>query len=284
MFRGFFNFLLFSSIYIALVALLMVWESEEIMGLAIDRGNYFGFVFFSTICSYNFHWYLTPGSEKYSERILWGRRRRRLQLMGCCIGLLGAAWYGLPLIHHWLPLAGAVVLTFLYSAPKVPHATFRWLKKIAIGKTIFLAFVWMYVTTLLPYLIADSAKVNFGEVALLCVYRFFLIYAICILFDHRDREEDRAEGIRSLITSLEEPHLDKLYYGSLIVSAACALALAPDLPLFVLFSLLAAVAVVWAVKNYAQTHHSDYVYYFQLDGLMAFSALIHLLWRLAGGI
>lgn len=284
MFRGFFNFLLFSSIYIALVALLMVWESEEIMGLAMDRDNYFGFVFFSTICSYNFHWYLTPGSEKHSERILWGRRRRRLQLMGCCIGLLGAAWYGLPLLQHWLPLAGAVVLTFLYSAPKVPHATFRWLKKIAIGKTIFLAFVWMYVTTLLPYLISDVSKLAFLEVALLCVYRFFLIYAICILFDHRDREEDRAEGIRSLITSLEEPHLDKLYYGSLIVSAACALVLAPALPLFVLFSLLAAVAVVWAVKNYAQTHHSDYVYYFQLDGLMAFSALIHLLWRLAGGI
>ena len=284
MFRGFFNFLLFSSIYIACVALLMVWETEEIAGLSLDRANYFGFVFFSTICSYNFHWYLTPGSEKYSERILWGQRRRRLQLMGCMIGLLGAAWYGLPLLHHWLPLSGAVLLTFLYSAPKVPHATFRWLKKIAIGKTIFLAFVWMYVTTLLPYLIADAAKLDFWQVALLCVYRFFIIYAICILFDHRDREEDRAEGLRSLITSLEEPHLDTLYYASLIVSAICAVALAPALPLFVLFSLLAAVAVVWSVKNYAQTHHSDYDYYFQLDGLMALSALIHALWLLAGGI
>ncbi len=284
MFRGFFNFLLFSSIYIALVALLMVWETEEILGLALDKNTYFGFVFFSTICSYNFHWYLTPGSEKHSERILWGQRQRRLQLMGCFIGLMGAAWYGLQLIQHWLPLSGAVLLTFLYSAPKVPHATFRWLKKIAIGKTIFLAFVWMYVTTLLPYLIADTAKVTFLDAAFLSIYRFFIIYAICILFDHRDREEDRAEGIRSLITSLEEPHLNKLYYASLIIAALFAIALAPVLPLFVLFSLLAAVAVVWSVKNYAQTHHSDYVYYFQLDGLMAFSALIHLLWRLAGGI
>ncbi len=284
MFRGFFNFLLFSSIYIALVALLMVWETEEILGLALDKNTYFGFVFFSTICSYNFHWYLTPGSEKHSERILWGQRQRRLQLMGCLIGLMGAAWYGLQLVQHWLPLSGAVILTFLYSAPKVPHATFRWLKKIAIGKTIFLAFVWMYVTTLLPYLIADTTKVTFMDAAYLSIYRFFLIYAICILFDHRDREEDRAEGIRSLITSLEEPHLNKLYYASLLIAALFAIALAPVLPLFVLFSLLAAVAVVWSVKNYAQTHPSDYVYYFQLDGLMAFSALIHLLWRLAGGI
>ncbi len=107
-----------------------------------------------------------------------------------------------------------MVLTFLYSAPKVPHATFRWLKKIAIGKTIFLAFVWMYVTTLLPFLIADASKQGWMEAVLLSIYRFFLVYAICILFDHRDREEDRAEGIRSLITSLEEPHLDKLYYAS----------------------------------------------------------------------
>ncbi len=102
MFRGFFNFLLFSSIYIAGIALLMVWETEEILGLTLDRGNYFGFVFFSTICSYNFHWYLTPGSEKHSERLLWGQRRRALQLTGCITGLLGAAWYGLPLLHHWL--------------------------------------------------------------------------------------------------------------------------------------------------------------------------------------
>lgn len=279
MLRGLFNFILFSSIYIAICAVLMAWESSEILGLQYDRFNYFGFVFFSTICSYNFHWYLTPASPKHSERILWGQRQRALQVTGCAVGLLGAGWFILPLAAHWLPVSGAVVLTFLYSAPKL-HL-FRWLRKIAIGKTIFLAGVWTYVTTTLPALIAGQAD---AHLAYLTVYRFFLVYAICILFDFRDREEDRQAGIRSLITALKEPHLDKLYFSSLVVAWFCAFLLAPAVPLFVLFSLLAPVVVTGMVKRYAQTHTSDYVYYFFLDGLMMLSALIHACWRIAGGI
>ncbi len=279
MLRGLFNFLIFSSIYIAVCAVLMAWETAEILGLAFDRFNYAGFVFFSTISSYNFHWYLTPGSPRYSERILWGQRQRALQLAGCVIGTLGAGWFFIPLAQHWLPISGAVVLTFLYSAPKL-HM-FRWLSKIAVGKTIFLAGVWTYVTTTLPALIAWKLD---ADTLYLTVYRFFFVYAICILFDYRDREEDREAGIRSLITKLEDPHLDKLYYGSLVVAWICAFLLAPAVPMFALFSLLAPVVITGMIKRYAQTHTSDYVYYFFLDGLMMLSALIHGCWRLAGGI
>lgn len=284
MIRGFFNFLLFSSIYIAVCALAMAWQSEEILQLKLDRLNFGGFVFFSTICSYNFHWYLTPGSIRNSERILWGQRRRALQLLGCAIGLLGSLWFFMKLYQHWLPIGGAVVLTFLYSAPKVPHPVFRWLAKIAVGKTIFLSFVWMYVTTLLPAFMADIMLADVRDLVLLAVYRFFLIYAICILFDYRDREEDRQQGIRSLITFLPEHQLDRLYYISLLIAAGTAIALAPAVPLYVLFSLLAPVAVTVLVKGYAQKHTSDYVYYFFLDGLMMLSALLHFAWMALGGI
>ncbi|RPE12070.1 hypothetical protein EGT74_00490 [Chitinophaga lutea] len=279
MLRGLFNFLLFSSIYIAVCAVLMAWETAELLSLEFDRFNYAGFVFFSTICSYNFHWYLTPGSPRHSERILWGQRQRALQLTGCVIGMLGAGWFFMPLAQHWLPISGAVALTFLYSAPKLPM--FRWLSKIAVGKTIFLAAVWTYVTTTLPALIAGKLD---ADGVYLTVYRFFFVYAICILFDYRDREEDREAGIRSLITRLEDPHLDKLYYSSLVVAWICAFLLAPAVPLFALFSLLLPLVITGMIKRYAQTHTSDYVYYFFLDGLMMLSALIHGCWRLAGGI
>ncbi|WP_123864816.1 hypothetical protein [Chitinophaga barathri] len=262
----------------------MVWQSEEILQLKLDRLNFAGFVFFSTICSYNFHWYLTPGSIRNSERILWGQRQRALQLTGCVIGLLGSLWFFIHLWQHWLPITGAVVLTFLYSAPKLPHPAFRWLAKIAVGKTIFLSFVWMYVTTLLPAFMADMMFADTRDLVFLAVYRFFLIYAICILFDYRDREEDRGQGIRSLITALPDRLLDRLYYISLVIAAGFALALAPAVPLFVVFSLLAPVAVTALVKAYAQKHTSDYVYYFFLDGLMMFSAILHFAWLAAGGI
>ena len=282
MFRGILNFFLFSSLYIAICATLMIWQTNEILLLRYDQLHYYGFAFFATLCSYNFHWYLTPASIKHSERILWGQRRRSLQLIGCSIGLIGACWFLFPLRQHWLPVSGAILLTFLYSAPKVPHPAFRWLSRIAIGKTIFLAFVWTYVTTLLPALIAGQAAP--WEVFHLTAYRFFLIYAICILFDHRDLEEDRRQGIRSLITWLKAPQLDNLYYGSILVSTLFALLLAPAVSIFTLFSLLVPVTITAMIKRYAEENTSDYVYYFFLDGLMMVSALLHFVWISAGGI
>lgn len=282
MFRGLFNFFLFSSIFIAICAAMMTWQANEILLLQYDRYNFYGFVFFATLCSYNFHWYLTPGTIHQSERISWGLRRRKLQLFGCGIGMIGATLFFIPLWQHWLPISGAMFLTFLYSAPKVPHPAFAWLRKIAIGKTIFLSFVWTYVTTLLPALVAGQAA-N-ADVLYLTGHRFFLIYAICILFDYRDREADRKEGIRSLITYFDDNNLDKLYYGSVLFSALFALLLAPAVPIFVLCSLIAPVAITSMIKRYSQEHTSDYVYYFYLDGLMMLSALLHLAWIAAGGI
>ncbi|WP_343303145.1 UbiA family prenyltransferase [Chitinophaga niabensis] len=282
MIRAFFNFFLFSSLYIAICAVIMTWQTDHILQLRYDSLNYYYFVFFATICSYNFHWYLTPGSINTSERHGWNLRRRKLQLLGCAIGLIGAIWFALPLLKHWLPVSGAVLLTFLYSAPKVPHKMFSWLSKIAIGKTIFLAFVWTYVTTVLPALIAGDTDTL--EILYLTGHRFFLIYAICILFDYRDREQDRQQGIRSLITLLPDAQLDKLYYGSVLLAAVFALLLATAVPIFVLFSLLVPVTITAMIKRYAQEHDSDYLYYFYLDGLMMLSALLHLLWVSAGGI
>lgn len=282
MIRGFFNFILFSSLYIAVCAVLMTWQTNDILQLEYDRLNYYCFVFFATMCSYNFHWYLTPGSLDQSERLSWNLRRRKLQLLGCAIGLLGAGWFALPLLKHWLPISGAVLLTFLYSAPKVPHKMFSWLSKIAIGKTIFLTFVWTYVTTVLPALIEGNTDTL--EVLYLTGHRFFLIYAICILFDLRDREQDRQQGIRSLITWLPDAQLDKLYYGSVLLAAVFALLLAPAISIFALFSLLVPVTITAMIKRYVLAHNTDYVYYFFLDGLMMLSALLHLLWVSAGGI
>ncbi len=281
MLRSLFNFILFSSIYIALCAILMVWQTNVILSLDYgchsygDYFNYYAFVFFSTICSYNFHWYLTPADYSTSERILWGARHKTLQLALCGIGALGAAWFVWQLKRHWLPLSGGVVLTFLYSAPKLPQKAFVWLRKIAIGKTLFLTFVWMYVTTLLPALISCSPVT--ADVIYLCLHRFFLIYAICILFDYRDVEMDKQQGIRSLITMLPAGQLFRIYYFSLALAAICALLLWPLAGTAIVATLLAPVLITGLLTRKARSTRSDYMYYFTLDGLMMLSALLHFL-------
>ncbi|WP_111597739.1 UbiA prenyltransferase family protein [Chitinophaga skermanii] len=254
----------------------MTWQTNEILQLRYDAIDYYRFVFFATLCSYNFHWYLTPANLDASHRIQWGIGKRRLQLAFTAIGAIGSAYFILPLLQHWLPILGAIVLTFLYSAPKLPQTIFHHLRKIAVGKTLFLTFVWTYVTTVLPALIDGHAPVI--TTVLLSLHRFAFIYAICILFDWRDKVPDKAAGIRSLITYLDDKHLFQLYYLSLAVAGLAALCmLFFDVSIMVVLTFIVPCFVVGFLKGYAQRHTNDYVYYFLLDGLMMLSGLLHLL-------
>ncbi|SHL69300.1 UbiA prenyltransferase family protein [Chitinophaga jiangningensis] len=269
------NFFVYTSVYITTCALVMIWQTNYLLDLHYLQTDYYLFVLFSTICSYNFHWYLTPDSpDTHSERVRWGGRNRWLMMTLCMLAGLGAAWYFWQLKAHWLEIAGAVFLTFLYSAPKVPHKSLRWLSKIAIGKTLFLTFVWTYVTTLLPALIADNTPL--APTILFTLHRFALIYAICILFDRRDIEEDRQAGIRSLITHLPNAQLRKVYYGSLLLALITALGLYPYTDFVGVVTLLIAVAATALITRKAWQDNSDYLYYVVLDGFMMLSALLHL--------
>lgn len=254
---------------------MMVLQTNQLLALQYDVGNYLGFVAFSTLCSYNFHWYLTPDMPSETVRIQWTRQHRSLHFALFVAGLAGAGWYFFQLIHHWFWLGGAVLLTFLYSAPKLPPP-FRWLQKIAIGKTIFLSFVWMYVTTLLP--VAMDGHHWDLPTLLFCVSRFFLVYAICILFDYRDRSYDKQQGIRSMITYFSDRGIDGLFYGSLLIFAASTLGLFYfHFSAVLLAVLLLPGLIVWRLYPYGKKNFSDYLYYFVLDGLMMLSSLITLL-------
>lgn len=271
-FRTAFDYFLFTSLFIAGCALLMVHQSHELLHLSFDLPAYLLFVFFSTLCSYNFHWYLTPEAPSENYRVVWTQQHKKLHLVLACIGFIGAAWYFFYFIQYWLWLGGAVVLTFLYSAPKVSVGPFANLKKIAIGKTIFLAFVWTYVTTVLPIALGDS----WNNASILFVMgRFFLVYAICILFDYRDRDYDRREGIRSMITWFSETGINRIFYISVLLYLVCSVALKQfDFSIRVIACLFAPAIILVALYPLAKRNFSDYLYYFVLDGLMMFSALL----------
>src|SRR5690349_9166580 len=175
-----FRFFVYSNLFIAVCAVLMVMQTDQLVHARVSPADlyFIAFVFFSTICSYSFHWYLSSPSVLSSPRIAWQHRHHSLHLVFFIVGLIGSAIFFLYLRDHWFWLLVSAIITFLYTAPKIPHPYFRVLRKIALGKTIFLAFVWMYVTTILPVLISDRPwQPGFF---LFIISRFFLIYAICI--------------------------------------------------------------------------------------------------------
>lgn len=272
-----FRFFIYSNLFIALCAVLMVYQT---CGLLLHRypDIYFTlFVFFATICSYSFHWYLSPvEGEPPSSRMEWLRRNRQVHTILFFTGLVGAAICSLFLLKYWPWLLLSAFITFLYSAPKIPHRWFRLLRKVALGKTIFLALVWIHVTTILPLLIStETWKPVF---TVFVISRFFLVYAICILFDYRDREYDRKVGIRSLITWLSEKSITILFVTSLLVFGAFSICMVSLEQTFrTVFILLIPGAITAALYSHARRNFSDLLYYFVLDGLMALSALLTIL-------
>lgn len=269
-----FHFFVFSNLFIACCAVLMAYQTSLLLTGVAPGFEFSGFVFFATMSSYSFHWNLTPDIEDIdSVRLKWLTRNRQIHLVFLILSVAGVAYFGYYLLPHWKNLLVVAFATFLYSAPKIPHPLFRALRKVALGKTIFLAFVWMYVTTVLP--VKVSTTWWFPDFTLFAASRFFLIYAICILFDYRDREYDRSIGIRSLITWLSERGILYLYVFSLLVFGVTTLLLLKfgwNLQTVVL--LIIPGLILSFIYRYAIQHFSDILFYFYLDGLMALSALL----------
>lgn len=235
------------------------------------------FIFFSTLCSYSFHWYLTPDLDLPSSRTQWLKNHRSTHTVLLVISFLGVGFYGMMLIEHWKWLLLVGFITFLYTAPKIPHPWFRALRKVALGKTLFLAFVWTYVTTTLPLQLSD-VEWDYGH-NLFAFSRFFLIYAICILFDYRDRDYDKSIGIRSLITWMNETGITLLFLGSIALFAVFSIM---TILHYGYITIVAAIIllpgiITCGLYNYATRKTSDILYYFVLDGLMALSSFITLI-------
>jgi 4-hydroxybenzoate polyprenyltransferase len=273
MFKYLFDWFLFTSCFIAGCALLMVLQTNQLLHLQYDHTGYLVFVFASTLCSYNFHWYLSADATSEHVRVQWTLQHKTLHLVLTAIGAIVSGWYFFHFIQHWFWLGGAVLLTFLYSAPKLHYGPFTWLRRIAVGKTLFLAFVWMYVTTFLPIAI-DNHHWN-TSAFLFCASRFLLIYAICIIFDYRDRDYDRKAGIRSMITYFNERGINYLFSMSLVgFAVSTGLLYFYELSVLTIVLLLIPGAMVAALYPVAKKNFSDYLYYFVLDGLMMFSSLL----------
>lgn len=275
-FRKLFDYFVYSNLFIAACAVLMAYQTGDLLLHTSPDLYLIAFIFFATICSYSFHWYLTPDVSIESPRLRWLKKNRGVHTVLFFVGLTGSVVFGFFLVYHWYWLLLSALITFLYSAPKIPHPYFRALRKVAFGKTLFLAFVWMYVTTIFPIQVSDEPwRPDFF---LFAAGRFFLIYAICIIFDYRDREYDRSIGIRSLITWLNEKSITILFAVSLVAFAIFTCLLYNYGYQFdMIFILLTPGFIAAVMYNHLTKNFSDILYYFIVDGLMALSAFIMLL-------
>jgi 1,4-dihydroxy-2-naphthoate octaprenyltransferase len=255
----------------------MGWQTLELFAPEPPFTYYCLFIFFATITSYSGHWYLSFFSETTSIRASWLAQNRQVHLWLFIIGFTGMAYLGWLLRASWLWIGLAGIPTFLYSAPKIPHPRFARLKKIAIGKTLFLSLVWTYATTILPIQMRGAIwSISF---CFFLAARFLLIYGICILFDYRDKTEDKKQGIITLVHFLSDSQVQIIFYGILILFFLVTGWQINYLSASVVAILLLPGLIVTVLFRSVRKKTSDYLFYFVLDGLMMLSGLLLLCWK-----
>ncbi|MEO8663916.1 MAG: hypothetical protein ABI462_00355 [Ignavibacteria bacterium] len=268
----------FGNIYISICAVVMVTYTVTTFNLY--PGLYFyPFIFFATLTSYSFHWYLTPDVHSNSERYIWVNNNKKLLLVLLIISTACSLILIYFLRDHILIISIASVFTFFYSASKIPFIPFTYLKKIIVGKTVYLAIVWTYVTVVLPLLLNGGQWEN--KATLFSLNRFFLIYCICLLFDYRDKDEDREQNIRNIVGMISLRTLKIFYYVCLTAFFIFSALLSGDyfnlwqITILILPGLFLLISFEGSIKT-----KSDYWYYFYLDGLMMLSGIAALFYTI----
>lgn len=245
----------------------MTWETQYLF-FSPDPSLLL-FVCFASLATYFFHGIVNTVYPPESLQHAWNRQHKGLIMLAMILSLAATVYAGWPFRNQPLPFLAVALAAFLYTAPNLPWKIFRGLQSIAIGKTVYLAAVWTIVTTVLPmWLSQGKAPETFWW---FLGHRFFLVLAICILFDRRDLVPDLEKGIKSMATMTPANTLRFVFYASLVLAGTMALGIDNSLinPFLVPVLLL-----LPQFGNINRQMHEAYYSIF-LDGMMAFTALLH---------
>ncbi len=263
------RFVVFANFFITLCAVVMSIYTSVFFSMEINIALLL-FTASGTLCSYSFHWLLPSAHTLLSPREKWSLANRNILFILFFAGSSGAVYSAYLLLAHLPALLPLIILTFLYSSGKLPRGPFVFFRKYFIGKTIYLALMWSLVTVYLPVVISNAE----WKVAhtLFLLNRFFFLFAVCILFDLRDKELDALQGIRSLITLLTRSSIKYIYFISLIISLITGACLIHSeytvMELIILNFPVIAAALIY---GYSTQTRSELWFYFVLDGFMMLS-------------
>lgn len=265
------HFILSHSIFVSICAVAMAFQTDQLLNLHVSSYVY-GFIFFATLCSYNFYWIMSRLSFAGTTAIPAILKK---QATGFVILFISAAGSAFCLYRSDLTpgfILTAVLLTVLYAIPLLPVKFLQFTRRAGVLKTILLAFTWAYVTAFLPiqkdYWLLDGTEI------FIITRRFLFMLMLCIIFDNRDKTVDKIRGLRSLATDLGPGVLKALVY---IIFATLFFSnfLFRDFGITWKQSMALQVSTVALlfVYFYAAKKRSYLFYYFFVDGMMLFSAL-----------
>ena len=264
------RFILSHSIFIAICAVALCLQTAILLHINLT-GYLYSFIFFSTICSYNFYWLLSGYSFSGQPLPVFLKRHysNAMVLIAGGIGLLYSTIY----IADLLPVISlGLVLTLLYTIPLLPFKIFHIARKAGLVKTFLLAFTWAFITVYIPY--KQSPTGNIVTLIILFNNRFLFMLMLCIIFDARDTKVDKIRGLNSLTTVIKPATVQYIMFGifAAYIINGIVLRIYYEEPIQII-ALLVTGVITATVYFFSLEKQGYFFYYFLVDGLMLFSAL-----------
>ena len=263
-------FILSHAIFIAVCAVALCFQTSLLLHITLPVELY-AFIFFSTICSYNFYWLLS-GYAFTKQPVVPYLKLRYSNMLVFFVSAGGMVFFACR-IPHLLPVIGiSLLLTLLYAVPLMPWRVFHFTRRAGLLKTFLLAFTWAFVTVYIPYRQAISG--NILTLVMLFNNRFLFMLMLCIIFDARDTNVDKIRGLQSLTTLVRPAIIRYIMLGIFTVYIINGILLRVyfhepmQIPALIITGLVTAFVYVLSLKK-----QGYFFYYFGVDGLMLFSSL-----------
>lgn len=269
----FIDFILFGNIYVALGTVCLVQSSVIQLQYTDHLYSYSLLVFFATLFVYNFQriFYKSSTVNNISSiRRKWILKNKATIKLLTVIGFIGvAATFFLNDYMILFYLSPLLILSLLYFLP------FSKLRKNPFFKLLTLAIAWTVVTVLIPILLYNSETVTKNNL-LLIFSRFCFMMAICIPFDIRDLEIDKADSISTLPLLIGENIARWLALGFML---AYSFLMIPEYTLGIInlkmfLVLLVSSLVSGAMVLMSNSKRSEYYYTAGIDGTMVLQGVL----------
>lgn len=290
--QQFLAFLVYSNLFIAGCAFALTWETFYLFRLPASINWYLLLMFLCTVFVYSLHYFVKSKKEKTDSRLTWCRNNvslLRIIIFLSFIFITGSVIWHYQFIFtrtghfNYRNLAWFIIIPLLalgYSYPLNPWNK-KSLRQIGWLKMASLSFIWSFTTVVLPVLmLTDTIHDPPGnmQVAVLFLHRFFFIAALSFLFNINDYEEDKNDGIKTIVVLLGPGK--SLQYGKWIMPLANAGTALLLMYYFKLFhpahyaALLIPIILLFLLYQRFSARKDEVSFVIRNDGLMIVKALL----------
>ena len=265
--------MLFGNIYVALGAVCLIQSSIIQLGCSARLLYYSLLVFFSTLFVYNFQrFFYKPTSDDSlnSIRRKWIFKNRISTKTLTLIGLTGVviAFFLNDRTLVFL-LSPMLVLSLIYFLPFIK------LRKSPLLKLLTLGIVWTMATAVVPIVLIGIEPISSGNLLHILI-RFCFIIAICIPFDIRDQEIDKADSVSTLPLILSENKARWIAFGFMLVYITMIVFeyIFAIIILKVFIALMLSALINALLVLMSNSKRSEYFYVAGIDGTMILQGLL----------